>query len=422
MDLVAFIHSPFKTKVEWEVYAALPAEERLTHVAILSDYIGLDIAKATLRNQSKMGGMSGDIKFIDVVLTTGKPLALVLKTASGSERRAHLGNAREAFFYNEFAAELSAANVPKCFYAHGDLATGEVVMLLEALEDAVPSGVFFGAAQPNNWSVRDRLPQLCAGNPGPEQITIDAFALYARMHAIYWRDASLCSRHWLRGSSWQAGTGQVSWEAAQAQARGAWAHIRPSITSGGEPGGASGGESAALEWDSHLVACLDASFAKADWAAYHAELAARPFTLVHGDAHAHNFMWTRQRSPDARQVLIDFEMVGVGSNAQELGQYIISHVPAAMRRAHTHEWVAAYHKELVAALRARGLESEAAAYTPEACFAEHVAGGVGRWVWFVPILISMGLPSSMNQYFHDQLATFLHDHIPDPADTPMPRV
>ena len=68
-------------------------------------------------------------------------------------------------------------------------------------------------------------------------------------------------------------------------------------------------------------------------------LTAHPFTLVHGDAHAHNFMWVRQRSAAARQFLIDFEMVGVGAGAQELGQYMISHVPPEMRRAKEHEWV-----------------------------------------------------------------------------------
>jgi len=274
------------------------------------------------------------------------------------------------------------------------------------------SGVFFGEAQPNNWSVREKLPELCAGNPGPEQITVDAFTLYARMHAVYWRDTSLCTKHWLRGANWQAGAGEASWSAAQAQAQGAWSSIRPSIESG----------DSAIRWDKHLVACLDASFSKADWKRYQAELPTRPFALVHGDAHAHNFMWVGQRTAAARQCLIDFEMVGVGSNAQELGQYVISHVPPEMRRARAKEWVATYHTALLTALRERGLESEAVTYTFEACFAEYVMGGAGRWAWFVPVLIAMGLPAPMNQYFHDQLAAFLHDHLSDPADMPMPRV
>jgi len=416
LKLVPFIQSPFKTKVEWQEYADLPLEARLTHVAILSGTLGMDVVRASMRDQSKMGGMSADIKFLDIELASGEMIALVLKTAGASPLRAAVGNAREALFYSELASELRASgvSVPRCYYSHGDLASGETEMLMEEMVDAVPSGTFFGGAQPNNWGVRDRLPQLCAGNPGPEEITADAFKLYAALHAAHWRDASLlCKSSWLRGAAWHAGTGEASWRAAQGQAASAWAAIRPTIESGESP----------IKWDEHLVACLDASLSKAsDWTAYQAELQTRPFALVHGDAHAHNFLWVKQRTPEARQRLIDFEMVGVGSNAQELGQYIISHMPAEMRRANAERLVGVYHAALTAELRSRGRDEEASAYSFEACFAEYIAGGAGRWAWFVPVLIAMGLPAPMNQYFHDQLASFLRDHIQDPADAPMPRV
>ena len=224
LDLVPFIDSPFRTKVEWAKYAALPVDERLTHTSILGDKLGMAVKKAWLRDDEKMGGMSSEIKFLEVELTSGERLALVLKYAAGNPRRAALGNAREARFYNELASQLSG--LPRCFYAHGDMASGAVTMLMEALDDAVPSGVFFGAAQPNNWSVRDRLPQLCAGNPGPEESTRDAFGLYARLHAVYWGDASLLDKAWLRGAAWHAGMGKASWAAAQAQAQDAWAAMR----------------------------------------------------------------------------------------------------------------------------------------------------------------------------------------------------
>jgi len=283
-DVIPFIRSPFRTMVEWKAYAALPPAARICHPAVLSEAMGMDVQSASLRAQSKMGGMSGDIKFLDVVLATGESLALVLKTAAASPARAIRGVAREAFFYKEFSLSLKVANVPKCYYADGDMATGEMTLLLELLENGVPSGTFFGGAQPNNWGVRDRLEALCAGNPTPDAITADAFALYARMHAAYWRDGALLSRPWLRASAWHAGDGEVAWAAAQAQAQTAWSNIRAAITAGESP----------IKWDDHLVACLDVSFAKVDWATYQAELKARPFTLVHGDAHAHNFMWVEQ--------------------------------------------------------------------------------------------------------------------------------
>ena len=49
---------------------ALPFEERLTQTSILGDKLGMVVAKAWLRDQEKIGGMSSDIKFLDVELTS----------------------------------------------------------------------------------------------------------------------------------------------------------------------------------------------------------------------------------------------------------------------------------------------------------------------------------------------------------------
>ena len=135
-DVIPFIRSPFKTKVEWEAYATLSPAGRITHAAILSEMMGVEVTSASLRDQSKMGGMSGDIKFLDVLLATGESLALVLKTAKGSPMRVAMGVAREAFFYNTFSSSLKVANVPRCFYARGDMATGEVTMLMQRMMSA----------------------------------------------------------------------------------------------------------------------------------------------------------------------------------------------------------------------------------------------------------------------------------------------
>lgn len=112
-------------------------------------------------------------------------------------------------------------------------------------------------------------------------------------------------------------------------------------------------------------------------------------------------------------------MVGVGSPAQELGQYTISHMSPEARRACERELVAAYHAELTAGLKARGKHQEAAAFTLEACWGEYVAGGVGRWAWFIPLFWQM---TPVAQFFCDQLVAFLKDHMTEPADMPMPRV
>ena len=72
------------------------------------------------------------------------------------------------------------------------------------------------------------------------------------------------------------------------------------------------------------------------------------------------------------------------------------------------------------ALEWRQRYANADEYPLESCWAEYVAGGAGRWAWFVPYL-AHNMPS-IGQYFHDQLAAFLRDHVSEPSEAPMPRV
>ena len=160
------------------------------------------------------------------------------------------------------------------------------------------------------------------------------------MHATYWQDSKPLTVPWLRASNQYAGSDEATLKGGQAQAQNAWADIRSAISAGESP----------IRWDEHVVACLDASFsAKVDWPAYHklyqthvtTHITRQPFSLVHGDAHAH-FMWVEQRTPAARQCLIDFEIVGVGSWAQELGQNMISNMTQELCRTKAIEWVRGY--------------------------------------------------------------------------------
>ena len=192
--------------------------------------------------------------------------------------------------------------------------------------------------------MKDQLPALCEGNPTATAVAAQNFQLYARLHAEFWKDATLLAKPWLRGTAWMAGEGRQQWEGAQAMASGAWAAISKEREAG----------TSRLQWDEHLVKCLDASFAKVDWETFLAEQSARPYSLVHGDAHPHNALWVEQRTPQARLRLIDFEMVGVGSPGQEAGQYMISHATPEMRRGSETDLLTAYHSELLATLRKRG--------------------------------------------------------------------
>jgi hypothetical protein len=93
-------------------------------------------------------------------------------------------------------------------------------------------------------------------------------------------------------------------------------------------------------------------------------------------------------------------MVGVGSGAQDLGQYMISNVEPAVRRACERAAVRAYYDELLQ----RGVP---AAYTFETCWREYTVGAVERWLWFLCYYVGSPLEGA---FFHSQIAAFMHDH------------
>lgn len=78
--------------------------------------------------------------------------------------------------------------------------------------------------------------------------------------------------------------------------------------------------------------------------------------------------------------------------------------------------VKAYHEDLC-----RLSPAALASYSLEQCWGEYVAGGLGRWIWFLPILDSM-CPPKMTQYFNDQVQAFIVDHQVTADNSPMPRV
>jgi hypothetical protein len=112
-------------------------------------------------------------------------------------------------------------------------------------------------------------------------------------------------------------------------------------------------------------------------------------------------------------VLLDLEMVGVGSGPQELAQMLISHMEPALRAACELQLLRAYHTELLS----RGVQQ----LSWEACLAEYRAGGAARWIWFLPVLAA-ACPAPMTQFWINQLQAFLEDHNITAETVGMPRV
>eukprot|EP00008_Paramoeba_atlantica_P003062 CAMPEP_0201488982 /NCGR_PEP_ID=MMETSP0151_2-20130828/20833_1 /ASSEMBLY_ACC=CAM_ASM_000257 /TAXON_ID=200890 /ORGANISM="Paramoeba atlantica, Strain 621/1 / CCAP 1560/9" /LENGTH=400 /DNA_ID=CAMNT_0047874435 /DNA_START=94 /DNA_END=1296 /DNA_ORIENTATION=+ len=389
------------------------SDEGVVDASWMGEKLGKKVIAAKVKNfDDKMGGLSGDFNVLEVELEEGNTLSLILKTTNKSRKdlAATLGTPREGLFLQAFSEKLQGI-IPKAFYGTGDLKTGEKVLIMEKLENSVPAGIFFGPGNPNNWGIKEQLPEMCKGNPSAIETSKHAFRLYAQLHSRFWKDQELLSHEWLRAADWHQGKGKEGWVAAQKLAQDAWVKVKESIAAGNPK----------INWDPHTVKCIDESMAQVSWETYQKEITLRPWTIVHGDCHPHNTMWARQRTPDASLYLIDFEMVGVGSPAQELGQFLVSHMETNERRSCERELVEYYHKHLIDNLRERGLQEEADVYSFESCWEEYKVGGIGRWFWFVPYLQEL-MPAELSQFFHDQTKDFLHDHFPKPEDVRMPRV
>lgn len=110
--------------------------------------------------------------------------------------------------------------------------------------------------------------------------------------------------------------------------------------------------------------------------------------------------------------------MGIGSGAQDLGQYVISHINPASRRLMENKLLLEYHSALTAPTDDAPVVDN---YSFDQCMEDYRHGGVSRWMWMLPLLCTM-CPDNMVQFFHDQVAEFIKDHCFTPDNIPMPRV
>jgi hypothetical protein len=335
------------------------------------------------------------------------PLHLVLKLTPPSDFARDYGLAREALFYASAlpqhlpALPACALALPRVLLARGDVRSGAKAILMERVEGA-QCGAFYGSGSPLNWG-KDLGAACAAAPPGAtaEAVTAAAFAAAAALHGAFWRAPLLLEHAWLARS-------EEEWGAAQRRAAAAWA---AAVHGSGAGSG--------VRWNARLVAIVEASLRRAEWRAHAAgdaparAAAGAHYTLLHGDLHPANMVLRG----DGRVALLDWEAVRLGAGgAQELGQYVISHMAPAARRAGERARVEAYHAAL-----ARASARAAAEYSAEEAWRDYVWGGAERWVWLLALLAGLCEAPAV-QYFHDQLLAFCEDHGVTPEAVGMPRV
>ena len=301
------------------------------------------------------------MRWLDVAYADGTKERLVLKDASGARGKA-MGLAREGLFYahwrtlflfadddgggdddDDSAVVQQIANLlPRVVRSAADMETGTKTLLMEDMSACVQAGYFFGPHNPNNWGIRDLAAAQRGFELTPAQITAMAGSVAAKLHAATWNRATLrdpaATPAWLRGAAWLTGRDRASWEAPQQSMADYWATIQAQRADG----------ACGVTFSERLARCLDASVAKIDWDAFQAELAARPFCLVHGDFHPANFMVRPKNAAGQHTLaLLDWEMVGVGSGPQDLGQFMVSHFAGDDRAALERVAVEAYVKLII---------------------------------------------------------------------------
>ena len=367
-------------------------------------------------------------------------LALMIKQvpSTGLSTSLSLGLAREAFFYQDVAAilaengdhsELFQDTIPAIYYAVGDATTGQKTIIMDDLSSrAVDSAVFFAPTQsnldagwrgnPNLWNRNHEIltaimsqgsPSAASHNiPSQAAVAKVTFQTMARIHAYFWRRSDWLlapEKSWLRGHAWLQGRGQESWEASQDMIR----QIYQQKTNEGL-------FDTALNWDPVLLAATHQAMQNISWQAHQTRLHtnSQHWTLVHGDFWPGNVLWMLDGTESDSSVrLIDWEMCGVGSGPQDLGQYVISNMEPGERRACERELIQAYFDELVKA----GVEG----VTFDYCWDEYRIGGVERWLWFLVYFVGLEGFSEWAQFFHNQIAAFMRDHDLTAANIGQPR-
>lgn len=396
-----------------------------------------------ISNQTRKGDRPRDGATLKVTIIRGHdketgekdshflPRTLVLKqtlqTPQGIQMSKSLGLAREALFYKNLLPKLASnVSIPTIYYADGDCETGQKVVLMEDLSSSSPkyvdSGILFGPGNPNNWKRDlDAMIAHAYGNrlkpPLGAQVAEITFRAIAKVHAKFWKDMSLIDTPYLRGSNWIQGQGEASWKGSQGYIQGIYEE----------------GIDDKLEfWDPLVKATLAHAMGNISWEAQVERLNAAHsnWTLVHGDFWPGNVLISTdvtsvQTEKDSKGFdeakalrVLDWEMVGVGSGPQDLGQYVLSNMCIEERRSCEERIVKHYWEELIIHGVDRSL------FTWEECWREYRIGGVERFLWF--LVYFCGQPKSSpllkwGQFFHDQIAAFLKDHDLNPADFQQPR-
>ena len=405
-----------------------------TNASLFSQLFGREVTAVHVESMSGAGGFSGEmsrvrVTWADAKSGDGAEKVMVMKHTkeNGAVSSKTLGLAREGCFYEWVTSTGNRTYddlIPAVYYSKGNMETGDKVILLEDLGHMVQTGYFFGGGSPLNWGkdlesiVSSKGLSLKPTNSSsqtnvPLIVAEAACLLAAKYHGEHWLQSDLLDGNiWLKASDWFVGKGKESWQAQQAYIRDSWEKLKATKANVNNE---------ACKWSAYIIGLIDASMSKISWEGFQDRIQNSHFTLAHGDFHPANMLCTfdnarvEDDSLSAEDVtirLVDWEVVGVGSGAQDIGQYVISHMSPDFRREFGGKLLSVYYNTLRKYLDGRvedGRHSTLGDYTFDICEREYVYGGVERWVFLLVLLANM-VPDQMMQYFLNQVEAFALDH------------
>jgi hypothetical protein len=371
-----------------------------------------------------------------VTVASGEEFTYVVKsTKAGTlEQSRNLKLAREGEFYSAFNHSLQSI-LSEVVFSYGDMTTGAKLLIMEDLSDAVQSGYFFGPGSPLNWG-KDLIQEQKSlhRHVTLEMVLEHSMMLNAKLNGLNWMKKSLLDPKYsfLRGQDWLLGQGETLWQGMHANSKHAWEVTKATRIPDSNYG---------VKWSHYMIALIDASISKISWTHFQERLQTSPWCLVHGDFHPANMMW----KPDPHEaagaevvnttpghgrhhthnlMLLDWELVGLGSGAQDVGQYMISHLNPKKRKQVEESLVRLYYHQLLSfgINDAHRGEEQQMHYSWELCWQEYVYGGTEKWIWLLALLSGSMLPDPVMQYFHDQTEAFARDHGVTAEKIGMPRL
>lgn len=124
-------------------------------------------------------------------------------------------------------------------------------------------------------------------------------------------------------------------------------------------------------------------------------------------------------------LVVDWEVVGVGSGPQDIGQFLISHAETQEAIDMLDNVATVYRETLLSTLEAFNNDKDQIPSVPsiEIIKREMVYGGIERWVWLFGYMAGWeeSMPWLYMQYFHDQMQGWIVANYVTAKSVGMPR-